>query len=236
MRLDFAAERLLAVVAHPDDADYLCAGTLARAKDDGAAIGICVLCRGDKGQPSDTIDDLADVRRREMADAAALLGAELLLGEYGDGELADGPEERRRVIELYRRFEPTLILAHWLDDYHPDHRAAGDLAEAASWFCASGGHITESPRMKQPPALWWMDTINMTGFQPGFYLDISQYVEIKQRMLACHRSQLMRAGDSNFSPLADQMLQQCQVRGSQAGVAAAEAFRVHLAWKRTRAW
>src|SRR6476646_5695065 len=51
MKLDFTDERVLAVVAHPDDAELLCAGTLARAKADGAAIAICILCRGDKGLP-----------------------------------------------------------------------------------------------------------------------------------------------------------------------------------------
>ncbi|MCH5373217.1 MAG: PIG-L family deacetylase, partial [Planctomycetes bacterium] len=89
MRLDFANERILAVVAHPDDAEYSCAGTLARAKADGAAIGTCVLCRGDKGQPSNAIEDLAAVRRREMQTAADLLGAELHPGLSADGELAD---------------------------------------------------------------------------------------------------------------------------------------------------
>ena len=52
MKLNFQNERVLAVVAHPDDAELLCAGTLARARNDGAEIGICVLCRGDKGQPA----------------------------------------------------------------------------------------------------------------------------------------------------------------------------------------
>ena len=45
MRLDFAGERVMAVVAHPDDAELLCAGTLARARSEGAAIAICVMCR-----------------------------------------------------------------------------------------------------------------------------------------------------------------------------------------------
>ena len=49
MKLDFAEERVLAVVAHPDDAELLCAGTLARARACGATIGICAMCQGDKG-------------------------------------------------------------------------------------------------------------------------------------------------------------------------------------------
>ena len=69
MRLDFSTERALAVVAHPDDAEYLCAGTLARAEADGAAIGVCVLCQGDKGQPTTPIPNLADVTWMTLHDA-----------------------------------------------------------------------------------------------------------------------------------------------------------------------
>jgi LmbE family N-acetylglucosaminyl deacetylase len=236
MRLDFSHERVLAVVAHPDDADCLCAGTLARAKADGAAIGMCVLCRGDKGQPAIPIPNLGSVRRKEMTAAAKLLGAELFHGGFGDGELSDDPAKRKVLVELYRRFRPTLVLAHCGEDYHADHRAASALAEAASWFCSSAGHKTRSPVLKVQPALWWMDAVNMSGFLPGFYVEITPYVELKRRMLACHRSQLQRGADGDFSPLEQQMLQQCQARGAQAGVAAAEAFRAHLAWKRARAW
>ena len=112
MQLSFAGERLLAVVAHPDDADYYCAGTLARAKADGAAIGILVLCQGDKGQPATPIPNLAALRRKEMSAAAKLLGAELFFGRVPDGHLADAPPLRRIAVEACRRFEPTLLLAH----------------------------------------------------------------------------------------------------------------------------
>ena len=64
MKLDFSNERVLAVVAHPDDAEILCAGTLARALQDGASIGIAVLCKGDRGQPQDPIPELGGVRGR----------------------------------------------------------------------------------------------------------------------------------------------------------------------------
>jgi len=236
MQLHFADERVLAVVAHPDDADYLCAGTLARAKADGAEIGICVLCKGDRGQPARPIENLAEVRREEMRAAAEVLGAALLEGGFGDGQLADGPAERKKLIELLRRFRPTLVLAHARDDYHSDHRAASALAEAASWYCASGGHKTESDVMPTQPAVWWMDTVNMSGFEPGFLVDVGEYVELKRRMLACHKSQLQRGADGDFSPLDEQMLRQCRARGAQAGVDAAEAFQIHTAWKRARAW
>jgi hypothetical protein len=81
-----------------------------------------------------------------------------------------------------------------------------------------------------------MDTMNMTNFEPHFYIDISNQLDLKRRLLACHESQLLRSADGSFSPLDSQMVRQGQMRGAQAGVAAAEAYRVHPAWKRLRAW
>jgi LmbE family N-acetylglucosaminyl deacetylase len=237
MRLRFDDERILAVMAHPDDAELLCAGTLARARSEGAEIGICVMCNGDKGVPSGGgIEDLADVRRGEMSDAAKCLQAKVLWFDCADGALFDTLENRRKLIELYRQFSPTLVIAHDLCDYHPDHRAAAVLAEAATWFCASKGHATASPAMNSSPALWFADTINMSGFEPQFFVDVSSQLEVKKQMLGCHRSQLQRGKDGDFAPLMDLMVRQATTRGAQSGVVAAEAFRTHQAFKRTRAW
>jgi LmbE family N-acetylglucosaminyl deacetylase len=172
-KLNFLNERLLAVVAHPDDAELLCAGTLARAKQDGAAIAIGVLCQGNKGQPDPPIENLGAVRSQEMHAAAKLLGAELFEGGVDDSELFDSAGSRRTVIEWIRTFRPTLVLGHAASDYHPDHRAASAIAEAACWFCASAGHRTGSPPLASPPVLWWMDTVEMIGFVPHFFVDIS---------------------------------------------------------------
>lgn len=236
MRLGFKNERVLAVVAHPDDVELLCAGTLARARNDGAVVAICVLCQGDKGQSKKRVADLAAVRRREMMASAKLLASELFLVGQPDGTLKDDPEVRLKLVEVYRKYRPTLVLAHAAEDYHPDHRAASALAEAASWFCAARGHRTRSPAMRTQPALWWMDTVNMSGFNPGFYVDISQFVDLKKEMLVCHQSQLARGNDTDFSPLSKIMHIQFRTRGMQAGVEAAEAFRAHNVFKRARAW
>ena len=236
MKLNFSEDRVLAVVAHPDDAELLCAGTLARARDDGAAIAVCVMCRGDKGQPPRPIPSLPAVRRKEVAAAARLLQAELFLGGFADGTLADRTNERQKLIEIYRQFRPTLVLAHSIDDYHPDHQAAGVLAEAASWFCASRGYKTRSSSIEIQPAVWFMDTLNMNNFRPHFYVDVSAYASLKDRMLLCHKSQLQRKSDKAFSPLGDVMRRQYETRGQQSGVAAAEAFCVHDAYKRSKAW
>jgi LmbE family N-acetylglucosaminyl deacetylase len=81
-----------------------------------------------------------------------------------------------------------------------------------------------------------MDSLDMNAFQPSFYIDISDYIDLKGQMLRCHRSQLERGGQRDFTPLEELMRRQYRTRGAQAGVAAAEAFRIHHAFKRIRAW
>src|SRR5687768_15021691 len=102
MRISFVDTRVMAVVAHPDDAELLCAGTLARAKADAAAIAVCVLGQGDKGQPDKAIADLARIRLEEMRTSAKLLGAELFNGEFEDGTLEDSAAARKKLIEVLR--------------------------------------------------------------------------------------------------------------------------------------
>src|SRR4029077_5034575 len=127
--------------------------------------------------------------RKEMQLSARLLGAQLILGQRPDGELEDSPAQRLKLVEIFRAFKPTLVLAHAPEDYHADHRAASALVEAASWFSASRGYKTKSPPLAGPPAVWWMDTLNMAGFSPGFYIDVSEFLSLKAQLLACHHSQ-----------------------------------------------
>ena len=137
-----------------------------------------------------------------MKAAAELLGAELFFGKVPDGDLADTPAQRRIVLEVYRRFQPSLVLAHAAGDYHADHRAAARVG-------GGGVVVLRLPRATRPgrpplrgqPALWWMDTVNMSGFEPGFYIDITPHVELKRQMLACHRSQVERGGRGRFLAL-----------------------------------
>lgn len=237
MKLTFGDERVLAVMAHPDDAELLCAGTLARARADGAPIGIVVMCRGNKGVGSATEPvDLDIVRREEAAAAANILGAELFWFGAGDGELFDTHENRMRLVEMLRRFRPTLVLTHAGEDYHADHRAASELAEVASWRAASRGEVTETGPLGTQPKLWFADTVNMLAFVPDIFIDVSQHVEMKRRMLECHQTQLARGKDADFTPLVEQMARQSTARGAQTGVAAAEAFRWHVAFKRVGAF
>ena len=232
MRLDLSGERIMACVAHPDDAELLCAGTLARACIDGAEIAIACLCRGDRGQPDPPIPDLAARRREEMQQACDLLQAECFPGFASDGQLADNADARRAVIDRLRAFRPTLVITHSPTDYHADHQATSNIVEAATWFAASRGHETTCAPLDTPPALWFADSIGMLDFTPDLWIDVTPHVELKHDMLRCHASQLARGEEAGFSPLEETMKRQYSARGEQAGVQAAEAFRWSTKWKR----
>ncbi len=168
-------------MAHPDDAELLCAGTLARARDDGAAIAICVMCNGDKGRPSsESQTNLAETRKSEASAAADLLHAQLFWFNSPDGVLFDTSENRRQLIEVLRQFQPTLVITHAPEDYHPDHRATSAIAEAATWFAASSGHVTTSDPLSSSPALWFADTIEAIDFSAGVLsIDVSMHMKTK---------------------------------------------------------
>jgi LmbE family N-acetylglucosaminyl deacetylase len=236
MKLDFTDERVLAVVAHPDDAELLCAGTLARARDDGATIGIAVMCKGDGGQPVKPIPNLTQLRRKEMNTAGKLLGAKVFHGAAGDGKLFDTTAARQRLMDIFRVFKPTLVITHDPADYHADHQATSKIAETASWLCASSGQKTKRKALGVQPKLWFMDTINMSGFLPGFYVDVTDYMDVKEKMLACHKSQIARGSDDNMPAVIELLRLQAAARGEQADVAAAEAFRIAPLMKRVDAW
>lgn len=74
--------------------------------------------------------------------------------------------------------------------------------------------MPEVPKVDTQPELWFMDTVNMAGFEPSFFIDVSEYAELKQQMLCCHKSQLARWEDRDFSPLEEVMRVQYTARGA----------------------
>lgn len=126
--------RALAIVAHPDDAEFQAGATLARWAADGCEIGILVCTDGSKGSwdPDQDLAALVALRQREQRDALAALGGGLceFLGEV-DGELEAGLGQRGAVAAVIRRLRPEVVLGHdpWRRyRLHPDHRNAGFLA------------------------------------------------------------------------------------------------------------
>ena len=227
-------QRVLAVGAHPDDCELLCGGTLARFASQGAAVTICALARGEKGSREVPPEEFAARRLAEAKRASAVIGAEFVCLGADDGEISSTQELRVKLIETMRRVRPDLILTHWPDDYHADHRATGELVTDCSWFAASPGHLADRPAVAVPVPVFYSDTLAGLSFEPTEYVDISNAWVKKEKMLRCHASQLGPAaqhGDRDLVALARDL---ARLRGHQCGVEYAEGFRPCLKWKRVR--
>ncbi len=142
--------RVLVVLAHPDDPEFFCGGTLALWAEQGSWISYCLLTRGDKGdEHGSDPSGLAATRELEQRAAAQVLGvAEVTFLNYPDGYLVPDLELRREVVRAIRKVKPTVVVTCDPTNFfpndryinHPDHRAAGQVTLDAV-FPAAGSRM-----------------------------------------------------------------------------------------------
>ena len=131
-----APKRVMVIVAHPDDAEFFCGGTVALWSSAGAEVSYLILTNGNKGSddPEMTPEKLATIRQKEQRAAADVLGVKnVIFFDEPDGELVSTLDLRKRVVAEIRRYRPDIVVGpdpsrfFFADSYinHADHRAAG---------------------------------------------------------------------------------------------------------------
>ena len=210
-----AAARKLKVVCvggHPDDPESGCAGTLARYSEQGHAVTVIYLTRGERGIQGKSLDEAARIRSAECEVACKIMGAKAVFAGQIDGA-ADFT--RTRVDELQKLLAaeaPDLVFTHWQVDTHMDHQVAS--------MCA----IRACMALPRKPHLYFFEVNSGSqtqGFIPNTYVDITPVLEKKKSALFAHVSQ---DGQGIWKQHHEFI---AQWRGREAGVAAAEAF-AHL--------
>ncbi len=157
--------RILAVGAHPDDIEFLCAGTLLKFRNRGDEILTAVLCNGDKGHYEIGPEELARIRRIEAEEAAKSEKATLVsVGVFSDLEVYVDSESRRKGVKIIRQAKPDLILTHYPDDYMCDHSTTGRLVIDASFVASLPNYRTESSHTKSIPPIYFMDALAAVNF------------------------------------------------------------------------
>ncbi len=232
------ADVVLSVLAHPDDAEFLCAGTLTRlAREQGWEVHIASMTPGDCGSAELPAEEIARIRRTEGARAAAVIGAHYHCLEARDLLVFYNDHTLEAVTRLLRRVQPRLVLTHSPADYMLDHEMTSTVVRAATFaapipnFLAGRGL---GPVLRHIPHLYYCDPIEGKDalgrvVTPGSCVDISGVIEIKAQMLASHASQrewlLKHHGiDQYLKAMRDWGAE----RGRACGVAYAEGFRQHL--------
>jgi len=217
---------VLAVSAHPDDVEILCAGTLAHYALGGHTVTIAVFTDGSMGDLRVPPAKLARIRRKEAKAAADVIGARLLWVGITDEHVFPNESQRRVMIDTLRVTDPDVIFTHSPNDYHPDHRGVSQLV-FDSYFQKGLPHI---PRQKRRACrfglaqLYYMDNLGGIGFQPTEYVDITATIQAKLEMLACHRSQFATMSDVAHIDLTEMVETQARFRGMGAGCRYAEGF------------
>lgn len=194
-------QRVLVILAHPDDPEFFCGATLARWCDAGHEVHYLLLTRGDKGSddPAMTPEALIAIRIAEQNAAARVIGAtEVSFLSYPDGYLVADLVVRKDIVRHIRKVKPDIVVTSDPLNYyirgkyinHPDHRAAG-LATLEAVFPAAGNRfyypeLLEEGLEPYTPAEVWVSL----SHEPDITLDISEHWETKKNALLHHTSQI----------------------------------------------
>lgn len=229
---------VLSILAHPDDAEFLCAGTLIRlVREHGWQAHIASITPGDCGSAELPPEEISRIRRDEGKKAAALINATYHCLEERDLLVFYNEQALEGVTRLVRDVRPRILLTHSPADYMLDHEMTSTLARAAAFaapvpnaFCDRG----HGPALEQIPHLYYCDAVEGKdplgrSILPDFAIDISGVLEAKASMLAAHASQRNWLLKHHHM---DHYLQSMRDWGAQCGkaygVAYAEGFRQHL--------
>jgi LmbE family N-acetylglucosaminyl deacetylase len=219
---------VLAVYAHPDDADVACGGALARWAKAGSAVHLVVCTDGGKGTADPAVKPkrLAAERAGELEAASALVGLASVenLG-YPDGELTDSDSFRHMLVARVRSLRPHVVCGHdpsadfFGQSYfnHRDHRIAGlALLDAVAPASALPHYFPDAGPAHQ------VSTVLLSGtLAPDEWVDVTDTIDTKAAAVECHRTQF--AGQGGWA--GDAVRRRAAEEGRRAGVAYAEGFR-----------
>ena len=224
--------RILAVGAHPDDLEILCGGTLAKYSDKGHKVFMAHLCNGNLGGSDIEPEKLAGIRDKEAKKAAEVIGAEVLGPIAGDLDLFATREMRREVVDIIRFSKPDVIFAHSPNDYMPDHVITGKLVFDAAFTATLPNYKSRYETHEPIVPIYYLDTMAGIGFEPSDYVDITDYIEIKKKMLLCHESQQKWIKGHHSAEAVSLLEKVAKFRGVQCGIEYAEAFKKLNVWGR----
>lgn len=217
----------MVIAAHPDDAEFTVAGTVAAWARAGCRVTYVICTDGNAGshEPGMTREKLAEIRRAEQRAACATLGvSEVVFLGYDDGQLQPSLDLRRDLVRAIRQHKPEVVVTWdptslFIDDEyinHPDHRAAAQAAlDATAPACAM-------------PLLWpevgsphRVSQVYVFGHdKPNVWVDVSDTIELKIAALKQHASQM---GDWDPSEMVKHWDAET---GKERGLAYAESYRV----------
>ena len=190
----------LLIVAHPDDPEYFCAGTIARWAQSGAEVRYIICTSGQMGSKNSNTnpDEIGGIREGEQIEAARLTGVkDVVFLRHQDGLLEDTITLRHQLVCELRRFRPEVVitndpLIYFGEDFinHPDHRAVAEATLAAVYPLAGSPLIFQDLENEGLKAHAVRKLYIFTWNQPNTWVDITDTIDIKIAALKLHHSQI----------------------------------------------
>jgi LmbE family N-acetylglucosaminyl deacetylase len=231
-------QRVLSILAHPDDAEFLCAGTMILLQAKGWEIHIATMTAGDCGSRDLDPEEIAEVRMQEARESAARIRGTYHCLHCRDLQVCYDPPTLKRTVELVREVNPAVVITHSPDDYMIDHEMTSRLARSACFGAPAPnfrtGAAPSAAATEHIPHLYYSSPIegkDIFGQEMplAMAVDISAVIAGKSAMLACHKSQRewLRA-QHGIDEYIDAMTRWSAAVGQRIGVEYAEGFRQHL--------
>ena len=223
--------RVLAIGCHPDDIEIACAGTLSKCVKRGDTVITCHASTGNLGHVVIPPDELTKIRAEEAKRAGALAGIEVISAGFNDLDIYDNNKKSRdMMVDIIKYANPDFIITHNPDDYMPDHTAVSRLVFDASFTATLPNYKTNQPNPASLVPIFYMDTLAGVNFVPEIFVDITDEIDLKIKMLECHESQVVWMRDHDHIDFPDMVRTCSRYRGYQSGVAYAEGFRTCKAY------
>ena len=229
---------VLALMAHPDDAEFACAGTLARLhREHGWRVAIATMTPGDCGSATLGPDAISRLRVEEARAAAAILDADYHCAGLRDLFITYDRDALNRATEIVRRAAPDVVITHGPQDYMVDHEMTSRLVRTACFGGPIPNFYTDAASPAQPtgavPYLYYADAVeghDLFGqaIEPSTVVDITGVMAVKERMLCCHATQRdWLKAHHGMDEYVESMKQLSARRGELIGTNYAEAFVQH---------
>ena len=202
--------------AHPDDVELGMGGTVASLVSREHEVLILDLTNGEPtpfGSP--------EIREKESQKSAAILGAARKTLDMPNRYLEETIENRKKIAAEIRSFRPDYIFAPYPMDAHPDHIAAGNLAESSRFY----SKLTKSDIPGEPffprRVIYYFPVHIRLRMEPSYVFDISAHMDKKRAAIQCYESQF-KAGKKEH--IIESVLNENKYWGFQTGVEAGEPF------------
>ena len=202
---------LLFFGAHADDLELSCGGTIAKYVKDGLRVGMIELTRGELGTRG-----TPEIREREARAAAGILGAHVRTQlDFGDGGLRTGREEEMELIDVIRRYRPSIVIAPLPEERHPDHVRAGRIVTDAAFYAGLRAIKTHFEAHRPQVTAYYMQNYVE---HPTFVVDVSSAWETKMRAIHAFESQFgEKSNEPQIFISRPQFLEMIEARGKHFG-------------------